>query len=272
MSDLPAVLSKKVQEVQVGSRENVEVSFPAEIPLTVELNGRSVATLMVLPGMEKAVAVGFCLSEGLITSFHDVLLVHYCRDEESDLPLHVQGRVVRLQARPEAVRDRGDGVRLVLSGCGSAAMDLKSLDLPQIPLEGPVVSPEALWQIARTLRRSQGTYRQSGAVHAAGLFDPHGETLILAEDIGRHNAVDKVLGAALIQGIPLEDKILLGTGRASHDIVSKGLRLRVPLVVSFSAPTSLAVALAEQGGCTLIGRLRQSRFLIYSHPHRIAAG
>jgi FdhD protein len=123
--------------------------------------------------------------------------------------------------------------------------------------------------MARTLRRSPPLYRQAGAVHAAGLFDPTGDSLVLAEDIGRHNAVDKVLGAALLRGLPLSDKVLLTTGRASHELVVKALRLGVPVAGSLSAPTSLALELAQQGRCTLVGRLRRERFVVYTCPERI---
>ncbi|MBN1485120.1 MAG: formate dehydrogenase accessory sulfurtransferase FdhD [Chloroflexia bacterium] len=248
----------------------VDVSLPLEILLRVEINGRPRAGLMALPGLERELALGFCLSQGLIASFDDVLLVEYCRDEgEAEHSPEEAAAIVRLRARPEAVSELDRGVRLVLSGCGSVGPERASLDLPRLSLEGPQVGPEALWRIDAALRRSQSTYHQAGAVHAAGLFTAIGETLILAEDIGRHNAVDKVLGAALIRGLSLEDKILLGTGRASHDIVAKGVRLGVPVVASFSAPTSLAVELAEETGCTLIGRLRRRRFLVYTHPGRV---
>jgi FdhD protein len=241
-----------------------------ELALTVEVNGRPVATLMALPGMERELAVGFCLSSGLIASFADILLVHYCRDDPALVTPLGRGAVARLQARPAAVRDQGAGTQLVLSGCGSVELNLQALDLAPLPLpSGPLVPPAALGDMATRLRRYPGTYRRTGGIHAAALFAPTGDLVAVAEDVGRHNAQDKVLGAAVLRDQPLEDKVLLTTGRASHEMVTKALRMGVPVVGSFSVATSLAVQLAAEGHCTLLGRLRRERFLVYTHPERV---
>jgi FdhD protein len=244
----------------------VKTAVPVEQPLTVEVNGRPVAVLLALPGLERELAVGFCLSEGLVASFRDVLLVHYCRDEP---PGERTGPVVRLQVRPEGVRDAAP-VRRVLSGCGSVEVDLGALELRALPGdEAPWLRPQAVLQMAAHLRKLPGVYRRSGAVHGAGLYAADGTPLAEAEDIGRHNALDKVLGAALMRGLDLSRCVALTTGRASHEMVAKALRLGVPVVGSFSAPTSLAVELAERGRCTLIGRIRRQTFLVYAGAGRI---
>ena len=271
MSEQDASVSRDTLEVRADGKRAADVSIPVEIPLVIDLNGRPVATLMALPGMERELAIGFCLSEGLVRSVADLLLVQYCRAEAALIPEEEGGAVVRVQARPEAVRAQGTGMRLVLSGCGGVATDLEALDLPPLPAgEGPVIQPEALWAMAALVRRGQETYRQAGGVHAAALFTPAGDLLVAAEDIGRHNAVDKVLGATLARGLALDDKVLLSTGRASHELVTKALRLGVRVAGSLSVATSLAIELAEQGNCTLLGRLRRERFLVYTHPWRIA--
>jgi FdhD protein len=271
MSETHDVFSVNGREVHLDGWREVELSVPVERPLVVEVNGRPVATLLSLPGMERELAVGFCLSEGLIASFGDLLLVQYCRQEEELRPTDRGGAVVSLRARPEGVRAANPAPRRVLSGCGSVEISLGALELPVLPLErGPLVSPTAVWTMAAHLRDLEGTYRRAGAVHGAGLFDPAGTALVLAEDIGRHNALDKAFGAALFRGVSLADKVLLTTGRASHEVVTKALRMGVPIVGTFSAPTSLAVELAEAGHCTLLGRLRRQRFTIYTHPQRIA--
>lgn len=258
-------------EIRGSVRQVVEVDLPVELPLVVELNERNVATLMALPGMERELAVGFCLSEGLVVSFADILLVQYCRDEVAALPGRDGGVVVRVRARPEGTRQADRGERLVLSGCGSVSVSLEGLDLHSLPSDGgPVVPAARLLEMARLLRQSQGTYRRTGGVHAAGLFGLDGTLRVLAEDIGRHNAVDKALGWAAMRGVGLSAAVLLSTGRASHEIVTKALRLGVPIVGSLSVPTSLAVQLAEQGGCTLIGRLRRDGLIVYGHAERIA--
>lgn len=270
MSDGDAVLNWMGYEFRAGQPAGQEIALPVELALTVELNGRPVATLMALPGMERELAIGFCLSSGLIASFADILLAQYCR-EELPVPASVgRGAVVRLQARPEAVHSEGSATRLVLSGCGSVEMDLQALDLTPLPLPtAPLVRPAALGEMAVQLRRHAGTYRQTGGVHAAALFAPAGDLVLVAEDIGRHNALDKVLGAAVLRSEPLADRVLLTTGRASHELVTKALRTGVPVVGSFSVATSLAVQLAAEGHCTLLGRLHRERFLVYTHPERL---
>lgn len=249
-----------------AERRALEIALPAEVALTVELNGQVQAVLMALPGMERELAVGFCLSEGLVASFADIFLVHFCQDEGES-----GGATVRIQARPEAVAPVGTGRRLVLSGCGSVEMNRASLGLPALPPPaGPLLEAAAVREMARHLRRHPGLYRKSGGVHAAALFSFRGEIAVVAEDIGRHNAVDKALGAAVMRRLSPADHVLLMTGRASHEVVAKALRLGVPIVGSLSVATSLAVELAREGNCTLLGRLARERFLLYTHPERIA--
>lgn len=272
MSQVQDTLLVNGREISPNGYQDLQVPVPVERSLLVQVNDQPVASLLSLPGMERELAVGFCLSEGLVASFRDVLLVQYCRDEELLDADNAQGAVVRLQVRPEGVRESLQSVRRVRSGCGSVELNLESLDLPQLTLEDePRFAPEAVWRMARALRGMEGTYRRSGGVHSAGLFSSDGAAQFLTEDIGRHNAMDKALGAALMRGLPLAQMAVLATGRASHEVVAKALRLRVPLVGTLSAPTSLAIGLAAQGRCTLIGRLRRERFVVYSCPERIAA-
>jgi FdhD protein len=259
-------------EVRPDGAGPVEIAVPIERPLTVEVNSRPVATLMSLPGLERELAIGFCLSEGLIASFGDILVVHYCREEEVLQPPGRQGAVVRLQVRPAGVRGEGQGLRRVLSGCGSVEVNLESLELAALPLEEePWLQPEAVWRMAAQLRALPGIYQRTGAVHGAGLYAADGTPLVQAEDLGRHNAMDKVLGAAQVRGLLPAGRVVLTTGRASHEMVAKALRLGVPVVGSLSAPTSLAIELAVRGCCTLLGRLRRQSFLVYAAAERILA-
>ncbi len=269
-ADLNAILVHAALEVRPGGAVPVEVAVPVERPLTVEVNGRPVATLMCLPGLERELAVGFCLSEGLVASFDDILVVHYCREEESLQLAENQRSVVRLQVRPAGVRGEGRGLRRVLSGCGSVEVDLEALELAALPPEeAPWLRAEAVWRMAAQLRAIPGVYRRTGGVHGAGLYAADGTALVLAEDLGRHNAMDKVLGAAQMRGLLPAGRVVLTTGRASHEMVAKALRLAVPVVGSLSAPTSLAIDLAERGRCTLLGRLRRQSFLVYAAAGRL---
>ena len=271
MSQEDGVFLVNGHEISPDGSQDVQVPVPVERSLLVQVNGQPVASLMSLVGMERELAVGFCVSEGLVASFDDILLVQYCHDEAILEAEEGSGAVVRLQVRPEGMRQSLQSVRRVRSGCGSIDLNLETLDLPVLPLEGtPRFSPPALLSMAQALRRMRGTYRRSGAVHGAGLFAQDGTAQVLAEDIGRHNALDKVLGAGLIRGLPLAQMAVLATGRASHEVVTKVLRLGVPLVGTLSAPTSLAIELAAQGRCTVIGRLRRKRFIVYAWPERIS--
>ncbi|MFQ5612735.1 MAG: formate dehydrogenase accessory sulfurtransferase FdhD [Anaerolineae bacterium] len=261
-----------------GRTEDQAVDIVKEEPLALEVNARQVALLMRAPGAEEELGVGFCLSEGIIGNFEAIRSVHLCAGEsmasgnnngKADAPRNL----VEIWADLPAVHlDNGASVvRMIRSGCGSVDMAQVSLSLPQISghLE---LSVQQLFAMSRTMRSSQQTYRRTRGIHAAGVFDRRGHLQIIHEDIGRHNAVDKVIGHCLLQDIPLSDKAIVCTGRASHEMVSKAARLNVPLLASFSTPTSLAVQLADAVGLTLVGYLRGHQMNVYTHPQRIVPG
>ncbi len=262
-----------------GNRE-VMAEVVLEEPLALEINGREVAILMRLPGQEKELAVGFCLSEGLISDFRAIYLIHHCGQGAPDpLPLREkeeQGGTlssrnrVQIQAEPAAVQNNGglSTARLIRSGCGAVDVAEIKGELPTISSE-LTVKTEVLLKLNALMRQHQTTYQLSGGVHAVALFEADGRLVTIQEDIGRHNAVDKALGYCLLRDIPLSDKVLLSTGRASYELVSKAARLGVPIVASVSAATSLAVQLAQESRCTLIGYLRGRRMNVYTHPWRI---
>jgi len=263
---------------RVTSDETImeEVRVVMEEPLIIEVNGQQVAALMRLPGDEKELAVGFCVSEGLITDVDAVQLVHHCGsglpapDEDPDLEMTSRNRV-QIQARADALRQdvQREVLRLVRSGCGAAQVQSGDLDLPPVASTA-TVSAALLLSLNATLRQGQELFRDVGAVHAAALFAADGALVAIREDIGRHNAVDKVLGYCLLRRIPLHDKIILTTGRASYEMVSKAVRVGLPFVASVSSPTALAVQLADAYRCTLIGYMRANRFSIYTHGWRVS--
>ena len=131
------------------------------------------------------------------------------------------------------------------------------------------ISASMLLGLGRAMRDMQTVYRQVGGTHSAALFDAQGKGVTLAEDIGRHNAVDKAVGHCLLRGIALEDKLLITSGRASYEMAVKAVRTGIPIVATISAPTSLAVQLAQDHGLTLVGYLRGGRMNVYTHPHRV---
>lgn len=254
----------------------IEGGVVVEEPLEIRLDGRTVAVLMRTPGMEKELAAGFCLGEGLVASLKDVALVRHCgrRPEagpevEAD-PLDESRNRVDVILTPGVQRPKAptDAVQLIRSGCGRTEVTALLQDLE--PINGQVeVQQEIIPRFLGQITRQQTAYRTAGGIHAAAIFAPTGQLLTVCEDIGRHNAVDKATGYCLLRGIPLQDKVLVSTGRASYDMVAKAVRLGVPIIASISSPTSLAVELAEGLNCTLLGYLRGKTLNIYTHCWRI---
>ena len=176
-----------------------------------------------------------------------------------------------LQVRPASLDKEATSevAKLVRSGCGTVGRDdFDNLGLR--PVQGQLsLSAAQLLRLGRTLRSQQHLRRMAGGVHAAGIFDNRGRTVVVREDIGRHNAVDKAIGHCILHGQALGDKILVGTGRASYDMITKSVRLGIPIVATISACTSLAVEMADTYNVTLIGYLRGKHCTIYTHPQRI---
>lgn len=263
------------QVVRAAGPQDHTSAMVLEEPLSVEVNGQRVAVLMRLPGNEKELGVGFCISEGIITGFESVLIVHHCGRSlpdpigSSEEQAESRNRV-QIRARPEAVRfdAQTDVIRLIRTGCGAVDVAGMSGDLPRLNSDF-CVPAGMLLGLNVTIRQAQDLYKVSGGVHAAAIFDAGGHLLTLQEDIGRHNAIDKALGYCLLRDIPLQDRILVATGRASHEMVTKSLRVGIPIIVSISAATALAAQIAEDCGATLIGYLRSRRMSVYTHPWRI---
>ena len=263
------------QVVRADGPEAHISAIALEEPLSVEVNGQRVAVLMRLPGDEKELGIGFCMSEGIIADFDAVLTVHHCGRslpdpiDSSEDQAESRNRV-QIRARPEAVRfdAQADVVRLIRSGCGAVDVTELTNDLPRLNSDFRVPAATLLGLNA-AMRQAQDLYKVSGGVHAAALFEVDGSLITLQEDIGRHNAIDKAIGYCLLRGIALRDRILVGTGRASHDMITKSLRAGIPLIISISAATALGVQIAEDRGATLIGYLRGGRMSVYTHPWRI---
>jgi len=264
---------RRVQKITPEGREWFSTELPGEEPLTVEVNGHTVAIIMRSPGHEKELAVGFCLSEGIIDSFRDILLVHHCglADPFEEPGVAMESRnLVRIRARDGAVRPEAlsSSPRWIQAGCGPTRLTSDDPDLST--LDGELkVTASTLRKAGQEMRRSQPMCRAAGGSHAAAIFDAAGDLIALQEDVGRHNAVDKAAGYCQMRGIDLSDKFVASSGRASYDMVSKAVHLGLSIVVTFSSPTSLAVELAELYRCTVVGYLRGRRMNAYSHPWRI---
>jgi FdhD protein len=252
-----------------AAAESLEDWVANERPVDIEVNGRVIAVVMALPGKEEELAAGFLLGEGIINRREDLLLLRTCEPENPPTEAALSIRPVRVSVVIPVEKQPEESAPLVVRyACGAVGEGFSAPAREPLPL-GLQVRSERLREMLAGLTAGQEVFRVTGGTHAAGLFEASGERVISKEDIGRHNAVDRVLGRGLLEGIELSDKVLITTGRASADLVSKALTARVPILASLSAPTALAVDLARKGGLTLIGFLRPRRFNIYAWQERI---
>lgn len=242
-------------------------ALATEAPLELRVRGKAIAVTMRTPGHDQELAAGFLLSEGLIRAKQDVHEIDTCaRDPD--------GNVVNIYLQPHVEVDFAKLTRHVFVSsscgvCGKASVEavrtvfdpvISSLRLPATMLLG----------LPDKLRAVQATFDQTGGLHAAAIFDAKGELLVVREDVGRHNAVDKALGYALLHDmLPLDNHVLLVSGRTSFEIMQKALSGRVPVVAAVSAPSSLAAEFAQDSGQTLVGFLRPGRMNVYSHSERL---
>ncbi len=254
-------------------RDELAVEEPLEFRVRAGGAQRSLAITMRTPGNDFELAAGFLFSEGLIADRHDIVQIAYCVDPQIDGEQRYN--IVQVVLRQDELPDLTTFTRHFTVGsacgvCGRAGLDtLRGRGCaPFAP--GPFTRPEVITVLPQRLHDAQGLFSRTGGLHAAALFDPAGELLVSREDIGRHNAVDKIVGWALLEGrVPLTDRVLMVSGRASYEIVQKALVAGIPIVCAVSAPSSLAVQLAREFGMTLVGFLRGARFNVYAGVERL---
>jgi FdhD protein len=246
---------------------------PMEIRLLAGQTTQTVAVTMRTPGADFELAAGFLYGEGIVDSPDDVQKISYCVD--SDLDAEQRYNIVNVELRGGHEFDLRPLERhfYTTSACGVCGKaSLEQLELRGCPVmtAGPEVSAETINTLPEKLREAQGLFDATGGLHAAALFDDKGELIALREDVGRHNATDKLVGWALLEGrLPLTDHILMVSGRSSFEILQKSLAAGAPVVCAISAPSSLAVDVAKQFGMTLVGFLRGGRFNVYAGSERI---
>jgi FdhD protein len=268
----------RVRAVEGGRARVQQDVLATEEPLEIRLSARGatrqVAVTMRTPGADFELAAGFLFSEGLISSRDDVDRLGYCVGNDA-CDGEQQYNVVTVDLRPHAtidplLLDRNFGITSACGICGKSSLDqVERRGIPPLPA-GPIVPHDVLYGLPDRLRRAQGLFATTGGLHAAGLFTREGELIALREDVGRHNAVDKLVGWALLEGkLPLHEQILMVSGRSSFEIAQKCVAAGVPILCAVSAPSSLAVDLARRFGLTLIGFLRGDRFNIYMGAQRI---
>jgi FdhD protein len=270
-----------------ADRDCVAIEEPLEIRLghgpTDKRAVQGLSITMRTPGNDTELAVGFLVSEGIVRQRSDVELVRGCGPALSYLgiknrdggPRKLRNTVrVELAANVEVDLQRLERHFYTTSSCGVCGKtSLEALavgDPPPLPADGPMLSTAAIHALPERLRLPQSLFNRTGGLHAAGLFDSGGNILALREDVGRHNAVDKLIGAEFLAGrLPLGERGILVSGRASFELMQKALMAGVPILAAVGAPSSLAVQLAVQFNMTLIGFLREGRFNVYSGRWRV---
>lgn len=249
----------------------------AEEPLQLSLDGKPLSIVMRTPGNDLELALGLLWAEQVIRSLDDVAHVRISAEAHETEPRIALANDLVESNQVDVYLSSGGGRRpersfLASSACGvcgATTVESLALDFAQIA-PGPTVSAAMLPRLSDSLRQQQRIFESTGGLHAAGLFDERGEMELLREDIGRHNAVDKVVGRAFLDGrLPLARSVLAVSGRAGYEVVQKAVAAGIPILAAVGAPSSLAVATAERFGMTLVGFLRDDRFNVYTAPERI---
>ncbi len=250
-----------------GGVEATRVSrVVVEEPLEIRLNGAPVAVSMRTPGHDVELASGFLFTERAIENPDAIVTIAHCDENEN---------VIEVTTEPGAAGVHPPAPRAFFANsscgvCGKASIEELRLDTPDLRDDPSSVSAAQLSTWAAALREEQPLFKQTGSLHAAALFDPTGSVLCVREDVGRHNAVDKVVGwAALAERLPLSGHVLLVSGRCGFEIVQKALVARVPIVAAVSGPSSLAIDLARDADMTLVGFLRGDEMNVYTAAHRL---
>lgn len=270
--DPERVVSTHVTHWQHTEQEQREEPLAVEEPLEIRLGERSLAIIMRTPGHDAELVAGFLLSEGVIADPDNLLKIRTVCDSDG-LPLPNVIEVILQQRAGELVESAFTRHFAVSASCGLCGKDSINALLTEskpIDVNDLRIDASCLYGLPARLGAAQEVFRHTGGLHAAGLFNERGELELLREDVGRHNAVDKLIGHGLLhRTLPYTRALLLVSGRTSFEIIQKALRARIPCIAAISAPSSLAVELAAESGITLIGFLRAHTMNVYTHAERV---
>ena len=273
--------TKQVIRWNLSEQSKIEDELVVEEPLEIRVGEQSLIVVMRTPGHDFELAAGFLFTEDLIKSEDDIEIIAYCEDDstfnqnknqsadissfQNIVNVHLTDKIIL----EEAGWQRNFHANASCGLCGKMTIDSVKHQIDPLEVDFGL-QQNVCYQLNAQLLAEQSVFEKTGGLHAAGLFNEEGKLLFVREDIGRHNAVDKVIGHALLSDmIPLDNHILMVSGRASFEIIQKALFARIPIVVAVSAASTLAVDLAEEGNITLIGFMRENRMVVYSHPERI---
>ncbi|MCI0434339.1 MAG: formate dehydrogenase accessory sulfurtransferase FdhD [Gemmatimonadetes bacterium] len=268
-----AVRSVTVTRVEGGDRTIVRDRAASEEPMEIRLNGEPFAVIMRTPGADAELAAGFLFSERVVRGSLEIGTIEHCgrrgdRGGANVVDVRIIGRARRrlprmIATRRQVVANSSCGL------CGRLTIDSLRVESPRVAARW-TIDADRLASLPGRLRRAQSAFDETGGLHAAGLFTLDGQVAGFAEDVGRHNAVDKVVGRMLITDrLPLTRTVLVVSGRASFEIVQKAFLAGIPVVAAVSAPSTLAIDLAHRAGMTLVGFVRGHRFNIYTHARRV---
>lgn len=274
--DPERVMSVNVTSWQENEHQQREDALTVEEPFEVRINRSSLAVIMRTPGHDAELAMGFLFTEGVISQADDVLSIEDGIDEEGlplanvvDVMLRSREQQDGFKSQPTAF-ERHFAVSASCGLCGKNSIADLLISTPSIERDDMRIAASCLYELPARLRTAQAVFTHTGGLHAAGLCTSTGELLLLREDIGRHNAVDKIIGHGLLEGnFPYSRHVLMVSGRTSFEIIQKALLARIPCIAAISAPSSLAVELADKGGITLVGFLRDHKMNVYTHPERV---
>jgi len=245
----------------------------AEEPLEIRLDGEPLSVTMRTPGADFDLVVGFLITEGVIRAADEIASMRACPQATGDAGVYNVIEVLRRPSKGARPIGRNFFMTSSCGVCGKASIDAVRTSSPyDLARDATCVAPGLLAALPDSLRNAQRVFARTGGLHAAGLFDPTGRLACVREDVGRHNAFDKVIGWAATQRmLPLTTHIILASGRASFELTQKALMAGIPILAAVSAPSSLAAQLAEDSGMTLVGFLRGGGMNVYTGHQRVAA-
>ncbi|MBM4283930.1 MAG: formate dehydrogenase accessory sulfurtransferase FdhD [Deltaproteobacteria bacterium] len=263
------MVERPILRYRRGGLESLPDPVVVEEPLQIRLAGEPFQVLMRLPGWEKELALGFLHTEGIIRSLAEVVTIHFCGTATDPL---LPPNVVDVSLTPEALERRGRRhLEVAYSSCGLCAKEAVSEICRRTPAVASSLSLTTgeLMALMGLLPKAQPVFHRTGGAHAVALASADGGVFLSAEDVGRHNAMDKVIGRALMERRDLTRLVALLSGRISFEMALKAIRAGIPVLAAVSAPTTMALDLARELNLTLVGFAREDRFNIYTHPQRL---
>ncbi|GAA5083591.1 FdhD protein [Thermocatellispora tengchongensis] len=268
------IAKRRILRVREAGHSHRVDSLAAEEPLEIRLNGRPLTVTMRTPGDDFDLACGFLVSEGVVGAAGDVSTIRYCAGATVDGSNTYNVLDVRLAPgvpEPAGSLERNFYTTSSCGVCGKASLDaVRTVARWEVRDDPLTLSADVVAALPGRLREAQRVFDRTGGLHAAGLFTPGGEPLCVREDVGRHNAVDKLVGWALrADRLPLRESVLMVSGRASFELVQKAVMAGIPALAAVSAPSSLAVELAAESGLTLLGFVRGTSMNVYTGEHRL---